>query len=775
MAPGESVSGRSGSEPGDAQANVAPAASVKPARRARPRPPAPLTRLIGREAEIAALLDLIHQPATRLVTVTGSGGVGKTHLATEAAHRLASQQLYVEVIPLAPVQSPGLVLPTIAKAVGATGDVNDSPLEALQWRLADSPTLLVLDNLEHLLPAAAELAELLAACSSLRILATSRSPLRIRGEHLFPVTPLPVPDITSSPDLLTILANPAVALFVERAREANPHVVLDNDSAGTIAEMCRQLDGLPLAIELAAARSRVLDPAALRKRLDRRLSVLTDGPRDLPDRLRTLRATVRWSYDLLDHRSQRLFRLLSVFSGGADLRAAQAVADVDEFAALNDVQTLVDSSLLSRLPTQDDEPRFATLETIREAGLELLAERGELLEARARHASHALSLAHAAHQHLTSGTRSLWLARLERDHDNLRAALTFFAEQGDGLRFLELSGLLWRFWWWRSYLSEGRNWLERALALAAARELPRNSVTYGLALTGSAALAETQGDYAVAEERYSEAVAIWKELNDLKNWATTLTFRWLIAFNAEDHPRMTEFASASLQLSRETDDPWVMAMALMELGIGAMRRRESEAAEQALAEARRLFDQAGDQWGVCMCLGALANVCLDQQHYTQAISLLKVSLEGLLHLGDRLWIATLLPAAARMAAERRDFERAIRLSAAAVAVHDTVGAPLKPPFRGLFERNLDRARQVLGEVRFDAAWAAGSALSLPDAIALAVAQEGRPPEAPSPVLAVCPRVGGLAPCAAARHRPRDRRRPLRQLPNRNHPHGTHPH
>ncbi len=730
MAPEESVSGRTGSEPADTKANRPRAAMVTPERRGPSQAPAPLTRLIGRDAEIAALLDLIRQPSIRLVTVTGPGGVGKTHLAMEVAHRLASQGFNVVCIPLASVQSPGLVLSTIAKAIGAAGTGNDSPQEALLVRLADSPTILMLDNLEHLLPAATKLAELLAACPSLKILATSRSTLRLRGEHLFPVAPLPVPDITSSLDLESISANPAVTLFVERARGANPHFVLDNDSARIVAAICHQLDGLPLAIELAAARSRVLEPAALHKRLDRRLSVLTGGPRDLPDRLRTLRTTVRWSYDLLDHQSQRLFRFLSVFAGGADLRAAQVVAGVDEVAALDYVQALIDSSLLSRISGRGEEPRFVMLETIREAGLELLEERGELLEAQERHAAYALSLAHAAHQHLTSGTRSLWLSRLEQDHHNLRAALSFFAEQGDGVRLLELTGYLWRFWWWRSYLGEGRNWLERALTLASALGLPRNSVTYGLALTGAAALAETQGDYAVAEERYGEAVAIWQALNDLKNWATTLTFRWLLAFNAEDHSRMTEFASESLRLSQELDDPWGMAMALMELGLGAMRRRESRSAEQALTDARELFEQVGDQWGVSMCLGALANVSLDQQDYDHAARLLQTSLEGLLHHGDRLWIATLLPAAARMAAERRDLERAVKLSAAAVAVHETVGAPLKPPFRGLFERNLERARQALGEERFNTAWMAGNALSLVEAVALAVAQEGRTPELP---------------------------------------------
>jgi non-specific serine/threonine protein kinase len=509
-----------------------------------------------------------------------------------------------------------------------------------------------------------------------------------------------------------------------------------------VAEVCRRLDGIPLAIELAAARVKVLPPDALLARLDRRLPLLTGGPRDLPDRLRTMRDAIGWSYDLLDSDQQSLFRRLCVFTGGFTLHEAQSLIgrqDGDHHAVLDGLAGLVDASLLRQVE-REGEPRFQILETLREFGLEQLQGTGEYDEVQLTHSDLFLTFAEAATTRLRGAERTTWLERLERAHGNLRAALAWSMEQQDPDRALRLAGALWQFWWWRAHLAEGRQWLERALALPGAEGYPQPRARV---LTGLGALAETQGDYAAAEQYHEAAERAWLETGDMRGLAVSLLFRWLVAFNADDQERMAALSTESLRLFRDLNDPWGIAMSQMEQGVMAMRRQDHTAAEQVLAVGITGFTGINDQWGVAICEGVLANVATDQGDYPRAAGLLTSSLTTLLLLNDLWGVATVLPAAARMAGEQGQFEWAVRLSGAIARMHETMGAPLKVPFRTRYEHNLTAARTALGEKRFEAAFAAGHVMTPEQAVEEALqspapVQDRAPLAAKQPVAAAIP-------------------------------------
>jgi predicted ATPase/DNA-binding CsgD family transcriptional regulator len=694
--------------------------------RSRVRLPLPLTSLLGREDELAEIVDLLRLPDARLVTISGPSGVGKTRLAVAVAWRLTEAFDVAAFVSLAPIRDAALVMPAIAQELGAPEDRKRSPMQSASARLQGSSVLLVLDNLEHLPLAAPEIAELLAASPGLKVLATSRSSLQIRGERPYPLPCLPLPDRSPTAHAAALAANPAVALFVERAREVDPDFVQTEENAAPIAEICRELEGLPLAIELAAARIKLLSPEALLARLDRRLALLTDGPRDLPDRQRTLRAAIAWSYDLLSPPEQRLFARLAVFAGHIELRAAEIVAEGDDENVVDQFSSLVNKNMLQRVAGPNGEPRFIMLETLREFGLAMLAETHQMDAARERHAAYCLALAQAAVPHMYGGARSSWLRRLDVDRDNLRTALDWLIQQRQAELALTLAGSLWQFWWWRSYLADGRRLLEAALALPGA-EAP--SLARAMALTGAGALAETLGDDAAAEVRYEEALACWTETGDERGRGITLLFRWLLAFNAENHDRMQALAAESLAFFRRLGDDWGVAMSTMELGIGFMRRRDVAAAARELQQGLALFRRVGDVWGAALCQGALGNVHLERQEYDQAARLIRASLEELLLNDDRWGIATILSAAAHLAMERREFERAVCNSAAAVSLHDALRTSLKPPFRPLFERNLESARAAMGDAAFAAAWLAGQSRSLAEIVEQAVADDGGPSRA----------------------------------------------
>jgi predicted ATPase/DNA-binding CsgD family transcriptional regulator len=682
------------------------------------RLPLPLTSLLGRDQELAELSALLRIPEGRLVTINGTSGVGKTRLALAVAWRLAAEFDDVVFVPLAPIDDAALVMPAIAREIGAPADPASSPLQSVSTRLRSGSTLLVLDNLEHLPAAGADLADLLAAAPGLRVLATSRSPLQIRGEQLYPLSCLPLPVASSAAEISEVAKNPAIALFVERARGVDQAFTLTPENAPVIAAVCRKLEGLPLAIELAAARIKLLSPEALLPRLDHRLLLLTDGPRDLPNRQRTLRAAIAWSYELLSPLEQRLFARLSIFAGNIGLHAAEMVAEGPEENVVDQFSALVNKNMLQHVADPNGEPRFIMLETLREFGLETLAAEGQMDVARERHATYCLALAAAAVPRMNGGGRASWLQRLDLDRDNVRIALDWLIQQDRAEPALELAGSLWQFWWWRSHVTEGRRLLEAALALPGSDATTKSRA---MALTGAGAMAETLGDYEEAEIHYEAALACWNELEDERGRGLALLFRWLLAFNAERDDAMLALATESLAFFERLGDQWGVAMSYMELGIGWMTRPELDFAEKHLDTGCRLFRQLGDSWGVALCQGSLGNVRVKQRQFDAAALLLRASLDGLLLIDDRWGIATVLLAAARLAMDRRDLERAVRNSAAAASLHETLRTPLKPPFRKLFEDNLQAARAAYGEPAFAAAWLAGQSWALPDIVALAIA------------------------------------------------------
>jgi predicted ATPase len=424
--------------------------------RARHNLPSRLTSFIGREREVRAARELLLRDGVRLVTLTGPGGTGKTRVALQTtAEVLDAFEDGVVFVELAPIAAPTLVVPTVAQAVGVRDAGNRPAMEALEAYLRDRRLLLLLDNFEQVVAAAPDIARLLAACPGLKVLVTSRAPLHLSGEHEYPVPPLPLPIVGDPGSTAELAANPAVALFVQRAQEVRPDFGLTDENAATVAEVCRRLDGLPLAIELAAARIKLLPPRELLARLERRLPLLTGGPRDAPERQRTLRDAIAWSHDLLDDVEQVLFRRLSVFVGGCSIQAAGGVcvADADlGFDVLDGVASLLNKSLLRREDGPGGEPRFSMLETVREYALERLEACGETTAIRRRHAEFFLDLAERIEVELWGPDQSALLDRCEAEHDNFRAVLAWTQGAGDDpVTALRLAAGLAQFWNIRSH------------------------------------------------------------------------------------------------------------------------------------------------------------------------------------------------------------------------------------------------------------------------------------------------------------------------------------
>ena len=491
--------------------------------------PIPRTRLIGREAEIAAAHTFLLEDAVPLLTLTGPGGVGKTRLslaiASDVAAHFADGIVWVDLAPLA---DPALVPATVATTLGIPSGPDSSVRDALVAHLRAKQFLVIIDNGEHLLAALGDVvAMVLAACPAVQVLVTSRAPLHVRGEQEFPVAPLE-PPMAEVSDLETLAENDAVRLFAERARAVWPAFRLEATNAPAVAALCRQLDGLPLAIELAAARSKLLAPSALLAQMTDRLRWLNDGPRDLPPRQRTMRDTIAWSYDLLDPETRRVFRLLAIFVGGFTLDAAQAVmtnAGGWEGDVIGIIAALVDHGLVRRVGAEDA-ARFTMLETIREFGREQLAVHGELEDIRDAHAAWCLALAEEAEPHLGGPDQSLWLAHLETDHDNLRAALTWWYEVGDARHGLRLATALLRFWDTRDYMAEGQPRLMAFLALPGDDVSPEARAR---ALDAASELASWQGRHEIATQLATEALIIQRDLGDPVGIARAL---WLLGTNS---------------------------------------------------------------------------------------------------------------------------------------------------------------------------------------------------------------------------------------------------
>jgi predicted ATPase/transcriptional regulator with XRE-family HTH domain len=517
-----------------------------------------LTPLVGRDQEVANVCSLLFQMPIRLLTLTGMGGVGKTRLALQVADRLMQHFAHGACfVSLAAINDPALVLPAIIQALRLSGRRDQAALDFLKASLIDKHLLLLLDNFEQVVDAAPLLGELLVACPKLKMLVTSRTVLHIRGEHEFPVPPLPVPDLAHLPDLADLSHYASVTLFLQRAQASRPDFRLTLANAQAISEICVRLDGLPLALELAAARTRLLPPQALLARLEHRLQLLTGGARDAPARHQTLRDTIAWSYHLLDELERQLFRRLSIFTGGCTLEAVEAICAApgdDTLSILDRVSSLLDKSLLQQTPQEDEEPRLTLLETLREFGLEQLAASGEMEALRRAHATYYLALAERAEPEYGRPEHALWLKRMGREHDNLRAAMQWALEQAEKDPEMEtalrLGGALREFWIGHDYLREGQHFLGQALE----RSKHVISSPRAKALIAAANIAINRGDFSQGELLARQGQELYQALGDVRGQALALHMLQIVARTQGDYSQARALAEEALALFQKIGD-----------------------------------------------------------------------------------------------------------------------------------------------------------------------------------------------------------------------------
>lgn len=635
--------------------------------------PAQVTAFIGREREIAAITQRLGDPGVRLLTLTGPGGTGKTRLALRVASDLIAQYPDgVWFVPLAQIGAPARVASVIAETLGIRETPGEPIADSLRAFLRTRRMLLLLDNVEHVVEAAPLIAEILAAAPDVRILATSRAPLRIAGEHEAPVEPLGLPARDTGLRLDEALAAEAVQLFVDRAQAVRPDFRLTAENAQTVVAICRRLDGLPLAIELAAARVRLLPPEAILARLDSRLTLLTGGGRDRPERQQTLRAAIAWSHDLLDESERALFRRLAVFAGGWTLEAAEAVVNAvaePDLPVIDCLGALLDNSLIRQADgghvCATPDPRFAMLQTIREFAREQLDASGEREAIPAAHAAYYGAMADEAAPHLTGPAAATWLDRLETEHDNLRTALAWWRTTADAARAAALAGALWRFWWLRGHIDEGRAELEAALALPHADD-PAARLSRAAALDGAGVLAETQGDYERARALHDLALALSRELDDHVGIARATGNLGVVAFDRGDRATAEQLLAESLALAREVGDDHLIATALNDLGRVAFDRGDHERAEALYRESLVIRRRAGSPSEIARVLNNLGGVAHDMDDFARAASLFAESLELYRELDDPWGAAGALTNLALATRGRGDAAAAVALFAESV-------------------------------------------------------------------------------------------------------------
>ena len=743
----------------------------------QPRPnnlPLQRTTFVGREREAVALRQLLSREDVQLVTLTGPGGIGKTRLALQVATDIAAEfPGGVCFVPLSVVADPGLIPSTIGQALGLHETGNQSPQESLKEHVSGlgQPMLLLLDNFEHLVSAAPVIAQLLTAGRKLKVAVTSQAPLHVYGEHEFPVPPLALPDLKSIPPLEVLSRLPAIALFVERAQAIRREFTLTRENAPAVAALCARLDGLPLAIELAAARIKLLSPSAMLARLESRLNLLTGGARDLPTRQQTLRNTVDWSYGLLSAAEQTLFRRLSVFIGGCTLEGAEAVCDTKGdlgLDILDGMSSMVDKSLAQQVEQADSETRFFMLSTIREYAAERLAESKDDGATRRAHAAYYLVLAEEGAEDVVAHPE--WLDRFEIEHENFRLALDHLIKTGDAEWALRLGAALFRFWETREHLTEGREAIARVLALEGTAALPKLRARLSFA---AAVLAGEQGDYVSAQQLFEESletclelndkrgvgvalnalavnardrgelphasllfercVAIWKDMGDSADLARALSNLANVTKLQGEYVRASSLYDECLTIFRRAGDGAGVAWTLNYQGDVAREKADLAAARSFYEQSLAAFRQLRDSWGIASTLSDLANLSCDQGNENGARRLYSESIQVFQELGHKRGIARALECLAASAAAQSNPKQSLHLAGAAAALRQRLGAPLAPSERPRLEKALEFARRSLGSAAGLAAWMEGWAMPVEQAIREALDGDAEPIPSGNPV------------------------------------------
>ena len=681
------------------------------------------TSFIGREREMAEVKRLLAK--TRLLTLTGSGGGGKTRLALQVVADLIEDfESGIFFIPLAPISDPNLIVSTIAHTLGLQEAGGQPLIEVLKNYLRDKEILLVLDNFEHVISGAAVISDLLSTCPKLKVLVTSREVLHLSGEQDFPLPPLTLArseiKILEGEDLVSTLTQyESVRLFIERAVAVKPDFEVTSGNAPAVAEICHRLDGLPLAIELAVARIRLLPPQKMLERLERRLPLLTKGARDLPARQQTLKGTIAWSYDLLGEEEKILFRRLSVFAGGCTLEGAEEVCNTSgdlQLDVLDGIASLVDKSLLKEEDVKG-EPRFLMLETIREYALEKLEESGEEELIRGYHTDFFLALVEEAEPELHRHNQLKWQGQLREELNNLRSVLGWNKKRDNAEVVLRLASSLWWFWHTAGIVSEGREWLEETLTQGTGVSVPVKAEALYLA----GILASLQGNYSRALELGEEALALCRKLGDKKSMGMSFICLGSSRYFQGEFELGRESLEQSLALGREVGDKWLIATSLRVLGITVNQLGDYARAMELFEESLAVYREMGDKLGIAYLLRNMGLVPLNQGDYKRAAALCEESLALSQEMGDKwsmAWALEELGAVAILG--KGQPERAARLFGIAESLREEAGTSMPLSERALYDKSLATVREALDEKVLDAAWAKGRAMSLEEAIAYAL-------------------------------------------------------